>query len=63
MILNPAKAAELMEMLFSVDSGGLKEACIRWGPYHPTQRGNFEGAKGQSIIKYRTVCRELCKNC
>jgi len=44
MIVNPAKAAELMEMLFGVDSGGLKEACIRWCPYHPMQRGNFEGA-------------------
>jgi len=29
-----------------VDSGGPKEACVRWGSDPYTRRGNFEGERG-----------------
>jgi len=36
-VVSPAKTAEPNEMdaIWVVDSGGLKEACIRWGPDPP----------------------------
>jgi len=32
--------------------GEPKEQCIRWGPWSPRGRGNFEGKKWRPIVKY-----------
>jgi len=31
----------------------LAEPCIRWGSKSPTGRGNFNGERGRSVVKYR----------
>jgi len=41
-----------------VDSGGIKEPCIRWGPESPNRgRGNFLWGGGKRIVKYREQLR------
>ena len=42
------------------DSGGLREPCIIDGVRSPIGRRIL--GKGTPIVKYRTFCRELCKN-
>jgi len=39
------------------DSGGPREPCVTWGSRSPMGRGNFEGRKVRSIVKYRGTLR------
>jgi len=49
------------DAIWSVDSGGLKEPCVRWG-LDPHAKGQFWGGKGQPIIlKYRDSVMSCAK--
>ena len=65
--MSPAKTAELIEIRDAVwveDSGGPREACIRWGPDPLMERGNFflEGGKGRPTVKYRDTLQSSVQN-
>jgi len=40
------------DAVWCVDSGRLKEPCIRWGPDPCMGRGNFKAARRRSAVKY-----------
>ena len=43
------------------DSHGPREPYIRWGRDPPMGRGNFEGEKGDPLVKYRDTMRSSVK--
>jgi len=51
--------AEPMELPFGLRTWVPKEAWVRWGPYLPTYKGNFEG-KGASHCKVYGLSSMSC---
>jgi len=59
-VMSPAKTAEPMEMLFGLRTRvGHKEACVRWDPYLPMCKINFE-AKGASHCNVYGLSSVVC---
>ena len=54
MIMSPAKTAEPIEMLFRLwTQVGQSNHVLDGGPDPPYEGGNFEGERGDLIVKYR----------
>jgi len=45
-----------------VDSGWVREPCIRLRSRSPMGRGNFEGVRGGTLWSIGTLCGHLCEN-
>jgi len=44
------------------DSGVPKKPCVRWRSRSSHKKGQFWAGKGQPIVKYGSLCSDLCKN-